>query len=580
VIPQGFVLDPLTVSRLHEQLHASPDDVSGVIAPTGMLPPGASYRSHAEHRSLQPLDAVFVTDEPVPGAALVRSAASHRLEGASLVVDRGRVLVDPGCHAHDPEVSTDPVEDAVPEGRSPFPRRPIVLFVALEPDVGQAVWARNLVNDLLAHDTEARLATVSNPGGRHLTRPCRPSRETVRALQPDVVIALDDTAAEQVPSWCDRRSTAVIHHTGERTLSTELVSWRIGEGTGRLRALIGGAVDAPTLTALCSRLCGMPPPVPPDDEEPVVAPPRVRVARDRLTVAVVRDTARRADGDRLDAFLAEARAIGERASVFDSADALSAVDCDAVLLSDTVDAIVGEELISARSAAGRRTLVDVASPDSPSGLVLRAGGATAPTLSIRSSLESRGVPTRLLPNLLTRTRLNELQRARVGRRADDPLVLGVRVDIHEAPPLDALSTALDELVRERPELTVERVGPEELRPVEHVRHWTAQVWISSSTVAGLAGRPAPLVESGYAGIPTAFDAACRGDVYDTVIGRFAIDDPLSSDEWMTRLRAILDVTKEDRQHLWERADLLFGRTASRSIVNRLLGWASHTGCAR
>ena len=593
VVPRGWVIDPLAVARLRTQLAASPPDVAAVVAPTSPLPPGASYRSHAERQVLAPHDVAYATDEPTPGAVLVRAGISHRIENGNVTVSHGRLLIDPGCHTHDPGTSVMPVANAVPEGRSPFSRRPLVVFLALEPDSGRAVWARNLVDQLLENETEARLATAAVVEGRHLTRPCRPVHETLRALQPDVVITLDDTAETRVSAWCDRRSTAVIRHTGERTLSIELVSWRIGDAAGRLRALIGGAVDAPALAELCSRLCAMPPPIPPDvsvDDTPVAPPSRVRIERVRRSVAVVSGSLDSEGDARLDAFVAEAHALGEVARLIDARQASSAAEYDAVLLTDDVDPRVGVSLAETRAAAGRRTLVDVAMPGAASELVKGCHGATAPTRQIQGLLESEGIATRLLPSLLTRSELNALQRARVTRRDDDPVVLGVRVDTRAREQLRALTRAIEQLLNDQPSVTVEWLGPDDelstalrrdprvergaLRPVEQCAHWTMQAWVASAQHAETAGRPAPLIRSSYMGIPTVFDAERRGDVSDEIIGRWSLEDPCSAGAWESRFRAIADDPDVARDGLEFRAELLFGRTASRSIVNRLVGWAS------
>ena len=146
------------------------------------------------------------------------------------------ITVDHGTVTHAAYDLAVELEDADSTGRSPFPRRPMVLLIGLTDDTGRAVWARDLVNVLLDQQTEARLAVPAPPPGPHLTRPCRPSPETVLALQPDVIVTLDDAALEVASSWCDRRSTVLVHHTGERTTSFELLSWRIGASYGRKKS--------------------------------------------------------------------------------------------------------------------------------------------------------------------------------------------------------------------------------------------------------------------------------------------------------------------------------------------------------
>ena len=57
VVPEGLVIDEVARERLIRQLERQPAEVKGVAAEVGALPPGASYRVHAEWRSLEPLSA-------------------------------------------------------------------------------------------------------------------------------------------------------------------------------------------------------------------------------------------------------------------------------------------------------------------------------------------------------------------------------------------------------------------------------------------------------------------------------------------------------------------------------------------
>ena len=356
LLPPGWMIDPLALDRLTARLSTCTDDIAAIVAPLSVTPAGASYRTHAERLCLQPPDVAFVSEEPVRGAALLRAPDRCTFADGVLAATDGLVLVDPGAPVHDPMGAIDTVGSATPAGRSPFPRRPIVVFVGLEHDVGVGVWSRNVVNGLLAEDVEGRLAVSSPPDGPHLTGPCLPTAETIRALRPDVVVTLDDTAADTVPAWCDQRSTVLVHHTGERTLSTELVSWRIGDADGRLRALIGRATSAAELAALVSRLTSGPMPIAPyvDDEgDLLVAPPTKRPTTrpSRPTVTVVQGAGR--PGERLEAFIAEASALGAHAHVGTADADLS--DHDVVVLAADVEPAAGER-IACQGATTRAAL--------------------------------------------------------------------------------------------------------------------------------------------------------------------------------------------------------------------------------
>ena len=48
VMPEGWVIDELSRERLARQLARAPSHIRGVVAETGVLPQGSSYRVHAE----------------------------------------------------------------------------------------------------------------------------------------------------------------------------------------------------------------------------------------------------------------------------------------------------------------------------------------------------------------------------------------------------------------------------------------------------------------------------------------------------------------------------------------------------
>jgi hypothetical protein len=595
LLPPGWAIDPLVVDRLTARLADCETDTVAAVAPLSTTPSGASYRTHAERLCLQPGDAAFLTDAPVQGAALVRLPDRCAFADGIVRATSGRLLVDPGATVHDAMGTTAIVASATAEGRSPFPRRPLVLFIGIDHDLGVGVWARNLVNALLATDVEARLAVATRPGGPHLTGPCLPTADTVRALRPDVVVTLDDDAADAVPEWCDQRSTVIVHHTGERTLTAELVSWRIGDADGRLRALLGRAVDPGELAALVSRLTSGPMPIAPlvdEDGELLVAPPTKRPATrpGRREVTVVRPSNR--GGARLDAFVAEAAALGARARTVTSAAVDELIEHDVVMLSEDVDVEVGSAIALARSRVGRKTIVDVTRPTVPE-LAAFCAAATASREAVHDALEAAGIPVRMLPPLVTRSRLDFLRGARVELEPDDQRVLGLRIDSDESRQIDAVTRAIVGLLAADPEIAIECVGlvdqlPSELSehprvavmrdlPADQAARWRVQAWIGSHEQADRVGRPTVLTESAYLGVPTVFSERNRGDIDDGIIGRFIIDAADDAERWLESLREVLAADPVPmRAALATRADLLFGPKAGMSIVNRIMGWAGFT----
>jgi hypothetical protein len=262
-LAEGWVIDDLARQRLSRQLAGAPDGVTGVAAATGELPPGSSFRVHAERMALQPMSALAHTSSPVSGAVLLRGGITYELRDRAVDVTTGVLLLDPGAHAHDPWRPVGPLQTASDLGRPPFPWRPLVVLLTCDPDPDIAEWARTCVNALIRRDIEARLALPDEIAGLHLTRPCLANEASLHALAPDVVIALDPVALECAQDWCHNdRSTVLIELTIDVAPRSELVSWRLGEEQGRLRARIGRQ-DVPTLPALIRRLCAGPQPMPP-----------------------------------------------------------------------------------------------------------------------------------------------------------------------------------------------------------------------------------------------------------------------------------------------------------------------------
>lgn len=262
VVPTGWVIDWIARDRLERALAHAPADVAGVAAWGGPLPPGSSYRTYAEWLALEdPLDRLSPAAGPIRGAVLVRAGVSTAVS-ATEVTAEGRVMSVSGTHAHDPAAEIEELSPASAEGRSPFPVRPIVVFLACHGS--PEAWVAPLVNGLVESDVEARIASARIPGGPHLTRPCNASLESIRALRPDTVITLDDGAREVADEWCgSERSTTIVDVDPDADSVGTLVDWQIGRASGRLRARIRPDADAPTVAALVSRLAAGPQPLPP-----------------------------------------------------------------------------------------------------------------------------------------------------------------------------------------------------------------------------------------------------------------------------------------------------------------------------
>jgi hypothetical protein len=258
VVPEGLMIDESApgASRCAARLGAG--TVVGVAGETSSLAPGASYRVHAEWKSLEPW-------RPATLGSVGRGRGAAVRAGVAFGVHDGRVEIGPGrsparrCSSTRVHTFTTRTRPSVrcrtrPSSAHAVSRRPVVVFLGCDGGV-DTDWVRRLTNRLVRRDIEARIALTDPPAGLHLTRPCLPTEASIRALAPDVVVTLDPTAAAQVDAWCEgNRSTVVVAYDRDLLAPMELVSWQIGRAQGRLRARIGPQVDVPAFAALVIRL--------------------------------------------------------------------------------------------------------------------------------------------------------------------------------------------------------------------------------------------------------------------------------------------------------------------------------------
>ena len=440
VVPEGLVIDESTRERLERQLALAPDTVAGVAGESSELAPGAGYRVHAEWTALQtPLSRIAPAAGPVRGAVLLRPHVEFEVRDGRVEVPSGSVLVDPGAHVHDPFRPIGPRRAASERGRPPFPRRAVVVFLGCEPPA-DAEWVRRTVNRLVRRDVEARIATPDPaPGAEapalHLTRPCAPSEESIRALAPDIVVTLDATAAARVDEWlAGDRSTVVVAFDQTLVDPMELVSWQIGHAAGRLRARIGTRVDVPAFASLVIRLCAGPHPMPPADE-PGLLPVRTAV-REHWTgdaaseqaegCVVITGAADAATTARVDGLVDNLEGAGITVSVeplrpdADVAPA-GAARARLVLLAGAGPGPAIDRLIAERRGAGLPTALDVGRDDlDADGRLTTAAAAlgeacgllVAPGGARHEATARTAARVLMLPTLLTRARAAALRDVR------------------------------------------------------------------------------------------------------------------------------------------------------------------------
>ena len=169
--PPELYLDEAARLRLERQMDRAPEGTVGIVAPRVAIPPGSSARTAAERAAMTPLDELTeVTDLDIDGAVLLRAGVDFELTPTRVQVARGPLLVDRGAATFDPWRPLGAGEAADPTGRPPFPWRPVVLMLGLEPDLDLAEAARGLANALLDREVEARLALPEAPEGSYLAR--------------------------------------------------------------------------------------------------------------------------------------------------------------------------------------------------------------------------------------------------------------------------------------------------------------------------------------------------------------------------------------------------------------------------
>ena len=555
---------------------------------------------------------------------LVRPGVEFDVRDGIVEVAGATLLVDRGTHVHDPWADAGPLQVASELGRPPFPRRPVVVFAATAADPALAEWSRLLVNRLVRRDIEARLALPTVATGLHLTRPCTPGAESVRALDPDVVIALDTDAAAQADAWCEgNRSTTVIELIDDPSITLELVSWQVGHASGRVRARISRRVDAPALAATVRRFCAGPQPVAPSDvtaaasARPVVREQWTDSGRARRTCVVVTgdlDAGAQAHVDGLhDHLEAAGVAVTEAPTARGIPDGATAATLTVLVGVDGAPGV--NRLVEARRAAGSATVVDlracdVAERSGPGGLALTpeaARMATACGMAISAgdaghvAATAIGVRALMVPTMITRTRAAELRHA-IGVRDPGPeAVIGWYTcsEGSTAAYLDAVADGLARLLADRADVRVELAGASDRVPSALRRHarvtqttgwpepeqvagWSVHVFTPAIVDGVVAGDAGILAEAAYAAVPSILPLPARAasdghGAADLTIANY--DDPQA---WTAALRPLLD-DEPKRLHCaheaarWSTA--VHAPSAAKATANRFLGWALYNGSA-
>ena len=636
VVPEGLVVDESARERLERQLALAPSTVVGVAGETTALAPGASYRVHAEWTALQtPRSGVAPVSGPIRGAVLLRPRVRFSVNDGRVEVADGSLLLDAGVHVHDPFRPIGTHLAASEQGRPPFPRRPVVVFLGCEPPA-DTEWLRRLVNRLVRRDVEARIATPEPAAGSappvlHLTRPCAPSEASIRALAPDVVVTLDATAAARVDEWCaGDRATMVVAFDESLVDPMELVSWQIGHAAGRLRARIGRRVDVPAFASLIVRLCAGPQPMPPAAAEPGLLQLRPRVVEhwkgdaptDAATGCVVIGAGLDAAAAARVAGLAD-NLEGAGISVAVSETGAEAQRARLVLLAGSAPGSAIAALAAERRAAGLPTVLDVGPADldahlhlTPAavalaeacGLLIGPGGARHAAASNWAALEwAAGESVQsatagrvlMLPTLLVRSRAAALRDLRAPVDPAATRVIGWRLGFSAdaiAPYAGAVAEGIARYLTESRD-HVEIVGDVALVPAalqghdrvavvsdtdldaETIAGWSAHVWTPALIGNEIVDDARVLEEASCAGVPSVMPAAATGGVDGFISSHVLVQAVADSQLWYDALHHVLDdpdVHARRAEEAARRADAVDGPAASKAVVSRVMGWAEYT----
>lgn len=616
VVPEGWAVAPVAVERLHEAAESAPEDVDALGAPISQPPPGVSGRVHAERCSMEVTGArrtssVVLADpvgsDPFRGAVLVRSGTEVTTSREGVRIEGGVVPV-PGAVSHDPWVPVTELADAVPEGRPPYPSRPVVLVLALDDDLDQADAARGIVNALLRNGVEGRLAVPEVTEGLLSAQPCAPTEATVRALRPEVVIVADESARVAVEGWLDRmdrvRGTVLVELTTDIAMDVELVSWRIGVAQGRLRARIGPRVGSKRLAALVNRLVSGPQPEPPTDAVPsngaAVSLSRSRVRRHKKGRAVVLHPT--AGPTRRSSALVEH--LGANGWSVDTGG-LSAASV-LVERSRTADLVIGDpesmealfDLISPRGG----TVVDLTTAhlcdggltpvaEKSAGL---AGAAVSASQLVLDAVRSLGVRAVCLPDLYPQEHLERFATARREAVRDEEPVIGWIFDGDQVVP--EVTSAIVRSVRGlndrgvRVEVVPDRDGriPEglvrnELVTVrsshpdpDELALWWGQIWAPGPNAVVRTGDARVVVEAGAAGVPTVAPLRALGSAAALVDPANLVREATRAGSWYEAVSPLLSGARfEIRTGVHGRVASLHGRKAAGIAVNRLASWIAY-----
>jgi hypothetical protein len=403
----------------------------------------------------------------------------------------------------------------------------------------------------------------------------------------------------------------------ELSIGAELVSWQIGRSSGRVRARIGRRIEAPALAALVRRLCAGPHPAPPVDGAvpQMYTISRGRNARElsgaRRSCAVVTGSLDGSSAARVDGLVDHMSAAGITVGVLpiDRGLPAGAATASLVVLTGIDDVEAVSDLVAVRGEAQRPTVLDVAPRDLSSfetaelppsltaeaarlavacGLASSAGGA------MHSALRTLAVRALVVPTMLTRRRAAALRDARRSFDAQAEAVIGWHLGTRTSATAfrDEAAEGVAKVLANRFEVRVLVVGdPAQVPPVlrghdylvepgdldpENLAGLTVQLWTPDIQGGLVADDLRAYVEASHAGVPTVLPLAARVAIDGHGSPPLVVQAPDQPEQWTVALRHVLDSPPRRRSRANEasdRADAVDSSAASKTVVNRLIGWA-------
>lgn len=603
-VPRSLHVTDATRGRMATVLAAAPPGTLGVVAPATPLVPGASVVSAGEWGLLEPVGTAEHREPEVAGAVLLRPGVGHEILADRVRIDPAALVpgatlrIDPGSVAS--SAPSRVAADARADGRPPFRWRPVVLLLAGAGDARTAEAAGRLVDALIPLDVEARLAVADPVPALTRTQPCRPTETSVRALAPDVIVALDDLALDLADRWSPTRATSVVVWSPELGDRIELIAWTVGVAQGRRRARIGPDADPANVAELIARLAAAPQPVAPrspGDGTAAGAPATTPAATPSSAPVRIRTRAGDEPATGTAAFRVVAAPGGPSPLLAGLADHLDA----------TGHEVRRDDAGATPRATGAITLADwPTEPDDdivfvvPDGRALDDGAIRAGRPVVvgdhRSAARARALGARpiVVPTLVPRADAVALMTAADHRVRPPEATIGWVVGPTDGVPDDPhrWSGAVRATLDAAPDLRIDLVGTEPghldldalglapavtLRPApdpSRLAAWTAQVWMPPEGVATRTGDTSVLARASLAGVPTVLAPSDRGPAGGLALSALTVDDPSDPRAWADVVVGLLDDDERARHATAsrERAVALLGPDAARRTIERLLGW--------